>query len=68
MLVLTLIEEMPIRLKVHMIWRSLIRIEPLKIDSTDARVYYNRGVAYYFKSKYGKSWEYINKAKELVGV
>jgi Flp pilus assembly protein TadD len=37
----------------------------LEINPNDAEAYYNRGIAYYYKKEYDKSWEDVNKAQTL---
>jgi len=37
----------------------------LEIDPKSADAYYNRGIAYYFKKEYDKSWKDIKKAQDL---
>ena len=37
----------------------------LEINPKFAYAYYNRGIAYYFKKEYDKSWENVKKAQEL---
>ena len=37
----------------------------LELNPKDSETYYNRGINYYFKREYGKSWEDVKKAQDL---
>ena len=43
----------------------VLEINPLEINPKDSETYYNRGINYYFKREYDKSWEDMKKAQDL---